>query len=63
MSVPPTAVQVLDTNGARQWKDPDGTWLISIPRRNSTPAVQQALREIAEAAEKHPCVLWVRRTE
>jgi len=54
---------ILDAYGARQWRERDGTWVIAIPRRNDKPIVQLALKRLAEAADKLPQVLWVRRTE
>jgi len=54
---------ILDVYGARQWREDDGTWVISIPRRNDKPIVQWALKQVAEAAGKLPQVLWVTRKE
>lgn len=60
---PPRSEQILDDAAARQWRDEKGNWFISIPRNNDRPSVQWALREMAEAAGKNPCVLWVKRRE
>ncbi len=59
----PDPVSILDRAGARQWKEADGSWTISIPRQSDRQMVQWALREIAAAAGVQPCVLWVKRKD
>jgi hypothetical protein len=54
---------ILDVYGARQWREEDGTWVISIPRQNDKPIVQWALKQAAKEADKLPQLLWVKRKE
>lgn len=54
---------ILDAYHARQWREEDGTWVISIPRDNDKPIVRLALKRLAESAGKLPQVLWVKRKE
>ena len=61
MQSTPDSVEILDRAGARQWKDKDGVWIISLPRKNDRQMVQWAIRDLAAAAGVEPCVLWVRR--
>lgn len=57
---PPCPIAILDAAEARQWRDEDGNWLISIPRQNDRPSVAWAIEQLEKAAEKHACVIWTR---
>lgn len=57
------ALDLLNRVGARQWRDKDDQWIISIPRQHARLRVVAAIEDLERSAEAKACVLWVQRRE
>lgn len=58
-----SAIDLLNRVGARQWRDKDDQWIISIPRQHARLRVALAVEDLEKDAGAKACVLWVQRRE
>lgn len=57
------ALDLLNRIGARQWRNTEGEWLISIPRQHARLRVTVAIETLEKECGRNACVLWVKRRE
>ena len=58
-----SAIDLLNRVGARQWRDKNNQWIISIPNQHARLRVAQAVEKIEKNVGAQACVLWVARRE